>query len=212
MCDIPTVMVVDESEIFRNSISNFIEEEQCGFVLATAADGYTAIKKCRLYEPDIVLLDLEVSRPSGEDTLKRILSANPATRIIIYSSTLDAQKICTLIAEGAIGFVWKNGKRSEFINAVHAATLQCVCIPQEFISELIPVHRDLSDIVASYGLSSREIEILGACVAGEESKAIAGRLGISVRTVEAHRQSIYRKTSCHCVKDLTNIFLRARMH
>lgn len=206
MKDLPTVIVVDENEIVRNSISKFVETEKCGFVIATAADGYTAIKHCRLYQPDIVLLDLEVSRPSGEDTFNRILSLIPSTRVILYSSTMDAHKICTLITNGAIGFVWKNGKRSEFLNAVRAATLRCVCIPQEFIAELIPAHRDLSDMVASYGLSSREVEILGACVAGEESKAMAGRLGISVRTVEAHRQSIYRKTSCHCVEDLANIF------
>lgn len=206
MGDLPTVIVVDENEIVRNSISKFIETENCGFAVATAADGYTAIKHCRLYQPDIVLLDLEVSRPSGEDTFKRILSANPKTGIILYSSTMHAQKMCTLIAEGAIGFVWKNGKKNEFLNAIRAVTLQCVCIPQEFIAELIPARRDLSDIGASYGLSSREVEILGACVAGEETKAMAGRLGISVRTVEAHRQSIYRKTSCHCVTDLTDIF------
>ncbi|NJM83864.1 MAG: response regulator transcription factor [Tabrizicola sp.] len=211
MTDVPKLIIVDEHEIVRDGIASLIAESECARVVGTASDGYTAIKHCRSLEPDMVLMDLGIIRPSGMETFRKIRSVRPETKIVIYSSDSEKTDIFSLLAASAAGFIPKQAKGSDFVNAIRCASLGYVCIPSEFMEEFSALRKNATKTGNVYGLSLREMEILEACVSGARTKEIADRLDISVRTVETHRNSIYRKTSCHSISDLIEVAARLQI-
>jgi DNA-binding NarL/FixJ family response regulator len=206
--DIPTLLIVDEHEIVRDGIAHLVSEDGCAKVAGMASDGYTAIKQCRMLNPDIVLMDLGITRPNGMETFSKIKAVCPKIKIVIYSSEAEKADVFCLLSASAAGFVPKQAKGSDFVNAIRSATLGYVCVPREFMEEFVGLRRNSSKTGNVYGLSPREMEILEACVSGARTKEIAERLKISSRTVETHRNAIYRKTSCHNLSDLIEIAAR----
>ncbi len=206
--DTPTLLIVDEHEIVRDGISSLFSESGCATVLGFAGDGYTAIKQCRTLRPDIVLMDLGITRPNGMETFRKIKSINPVVKIVVYSSEAEKTDVFSLLAANAVGFIPKQAKGSDFVNVIRSASLGYVCVPSDFMEDFVGLRRNVSKTGNVYGLSLREMEIFEACVSGARTKEIAERLDISSRTVETHRNAIYRKTSCHNLSDLMEIAAR----
>jgi DNA-binding NarL/FixJ family response regulator len=202
---LPKLIIVDEHEIIRDGISALVTSAECGEVVACASDGYNAIKLCRTVDPDIILMDLSITRPSGIETFRKIRSIKPDLKIILYSSDANKSEAFSLLSNGAVGFISKQAKGVDFVNAVRCATLGYVCIPGAYVDDFMTLRQNAQKTGNMYGLSPRELEILEACVSGEKSKDVAERMKISVRTVETHRNSIYRKTSCHSIGELAEI-------
>jgi len=188
-----------------------IEEANSADVVGSAVDGYTGIKLCRTLMPDIVLLDLGITRPSGMDTFRKMRSVAPDAKIIVYATSIEDADLFTLLEEGVQGFVPKQAKAMDFVNAVQNSTLGYVCIPNDYINDIMSIRKNAAKTGNIYGLSPREMGVFEACTSGMGTKEVAERLGISVRTVETHRNSIYRKTSCHSVADLIALEERQRL-
>ncbi|MEJ6402709.1 response regulator transcription factor [Yoonia sp. 2307UL14-13] len=205
MEDVPRLIICDDHEIIRDSISRILTDASCANVVGSACDGYTAIKMCRNLDPDIFLMDLAITRPKGSETFRKLMSIKPDLKIVIYSSEAEKAEIFALIAEGAKGFVPKQAKASNFVNAVRSISLGYVCIPDDYVNDFMCLRQNTIKTGNIYGLSPREIEILEACVSGVCTKQVAERFDISVRTVETHRNAIYRKTSCNSVDALHSI-------
>ena len=205
MVDLPILGIADDHVIIRDSISNFISDSQSAQVVGTASDGYTTIKLCRNLDPDIVLMDLAITRPSGAETFRKLLSIKPDLKIVLYSSAEERAEVNSLIADVAKGNVPKQAKASNFVNAIRSVSLGYACIPEDYIDDFMVLRQNSIKTGNIYGLSPREIEILEACVSGARTKEVAARFNISVRTVETHRNAIYKKTSCNSVDALHEI-------
>lgn len=207
----PKMIIVDEHEIVRDGIATLIERDGAAKVVGSAADGYSAIKECRKNTPEIVLMDLGITRPKGMDTFRKIRAAHPEAMVIVYASEIDQANVFTLLAAGAKGFVPKQATGSDFVNAVRSASLGYVSIPDEHINGLVGLRKNARETGNCYGLSPREMEVFEACASGTPTKEVADQLDISVRTVETHRNAIYRKTSCHSISDLVELADRLDM-
>lgn len=201
----PKLLIVDEHAIVRDGLATLFEAGDCAEVVGSAYDGYSAIKACRTLAPDIALLDMNVTRPSLIETFRRVKAARDETRFIVYSSEFRKADIYALLGAGAYGFIPKQAKASDYVNAVRCASLGYVCAPQDMMEVFLSCQANRTRTGNPYGLSPREIEVLEASISGEATKLIAHRLNISVRTVETHRNSIYRKTSCRCIESLGEI-------
>lgn len=201
----PRIVIADEHEIVREGIIEHIRRSDSAEVVDQASDGYSTIKACRNATPDILLLDLSINRPSGIDTFTRLRSALPDLKIIVCSSEANTPQVFSAMSLGAVGFIPKQATGREFVLAVQSVSLGYVFVPKDYFNDFIGLRQNSVRTGNVYGLSPREVEIAKACTAGVNTKQLAESLKISVRTVETHRNSIYRKTSCHNIAELKAI-------
>jgi len=200
-----TVVVADGHEIVREGICWRIQQLEDCEVVGQADDGYKTIKVCRQLQPDILIMDLSLVRPSGRETLTKICKSLPDLKVIVLSSEATISNAFFVLSLGAVGFMPKQAGSRDILNAVEAARRGYTYMPNLFIREFVHSRRNLTRTGNIYGLSPREIEILEACINGQSTKEVAYALNISVRTVETHRNSIYKKTSCRNVSELSAI-------
>jgi len=203
--EIPRLVVVEEHEILRDGLCTLFKDANCANVVGTASDGYTAIKLCRTAMPDILVMDMDIARPNGPETFKKVRSVDPNIKIILYSSEDNQFEAFSMLSNGAMGFLPKRAKGLDFVNAVQSAHLGYVSMPRTYMQDFTSIRQKSNRTGNIYGLSPREVEVLEACVCGIKTNEVARRMNISVRTVETHRNSIYRKTSCHSIGELSRI-------
>ncbi|KAB7613611.1 response regulator transcription factor [Amylibacter sp. SFDW26] len=200
-----SLVIADSHEIVREGIAFRLKESCDVNIVAEAIDGYSAIKYCRQLQPDILIMDFHLLRPSGMETLTKIRKAQPEIKIIVLSSDPSTANAFFILSQGAVGFMPKQARGSDFVNAFVAAQSGYAYLPVELMEEFVKLRRNLTRTGNVFGLSPREIEILEATLSGLSTKDVAKNLLISVRTVETHRNSIYKKTSCRNYKELATI-------
>ena len=205
MTETAKVLVADGHEIVREGLANKLAVD-CGYnVVGHAADRYSTIKACRLLLPDILVMGLSLTRPSGIETFSKIRRINAEIKIVIMSQDANPTDAFTAMSEGALGFIPRDARVVDLVNAVKSAELGYACLPCEYIQQFTNLRRNVTRTGNIYGLSPRELEVVEACATGAKTKEVADMLAISVRTVETHRNSIYRKTDCRSISELSEI-------
>ncbi|MEL6839961.1 MAG: response regulator transcription factor [Pseudomonadota bacterium] len=199
------LIVADSHEIVREGLANKLRSD-CGYdVVGQAADGYSTIKLCRTLTPEILVMGLSLTRPSGLDTFTKIRSYNSKIKIVVMSQESNATDAFTVLADGAHAYVPRDARVVDLVNAVRSTELGYACVPNAYIREFTNLRRNVTRTGNIYGLSPRELEVVEACISGAKTKEVADMLSISVRTVETHRNSIYRKTDCRNISELSQI-------
>lgn len=197
------IVVADTHEIVRDAVSGRIEQSCDVDVVAKTEDGYATLKACRQHQPDILLMDLSLVRPSGTEILSKVQKTFPNMRVIVVSDSTATISAIHALSHGAIAFMSKQAKAVDYVNAVNAAIGGYTYLPVDVLAQFVKSRRNLMRSGNVFGLSPREIEVLESCVNGLSSKQVAKNLDISVRTVETHRHSIYKKTDCRSIDDLS---------
>ncbi|MBQ0750724.1 MAG: response regulator transcription factor [Roseovarius sp.] len=201
-----SVVIADSHAIIREGIRARLESQSEISVVAEACDGYSALKACREFTPDIFLMDFTITRPSGRELLAKVRQSCPDTKIIVLCSEMKVSNAFFCFSKGAFAFMPKQASGSDFVNAVTAASRGFSYMPNDFVAEFLETRRNLTRSGNIFGLSPRELEIVDSCMQGKSTKDIAEACNISVRTVETHKNNIYRKTSCRSLDDLTAMF------
>ena len=202
---ISKIIISDSHEMIREGIVNRLSQDLEVEVVAEAEDGYTTLKYCRQFRPDILIMDLNLSRPSGTDTMARARKDHPNMKIVVLASNAGISNALLALSKGAVGFMPRQSRGADFVNAVRAAESGFSYLPIELLNDLVDARKNVNRNGNVYGLSARELEILEASLANESTKQIAQRLEISVRTVETHRNNIHRKTNCRKYEDLSHL-------
>jgi len=201
----PRVIVADSHELLRQGIENLLRTEVGAEIVASASDGYTVLKQCRALSPDLLVMDLGITRPSGPDVIRRLRQSAPELKIIVSSAHLDEGEAFLAFSLGVNALIPRQGTASHFVSAFRSALLGYTCVPSDYYKEFINIRKNNVRTGNVYGLSARELEVLHACASGSKNSEVAEQLQISVRTVETHRYSIYKKTECKGVEDLIKI-------
>ena len=202
---ISKVIIADSHEIVREGIATRLREVCDIDVVAESSDGYSTIKCCRQHNPEILVMDYGLLRPSGMETLLKVRQSNPDTKIIVLSSDNSTADAFFVLTKGAMAFLPKQTRGISFVQAVQAAQNNFCYMPIALIQEFIASRKNLSRTGNLFGLSAREIEVLEATLDGQTAKEVARHLDISVRTVETHRNRVYRKTSSNDHDELRQI-------
>lgn len=200
-----TIVIADSLEIVREGIAAKLENCDRFEVIGLAGDGFSTLKLCRSLKPDVLVLDHEITRPSGTETLEKVRASCPDIKIVVLSSDVSVSNALLVLSKGAVAFMPKQSRGMDFVSAIHAAADGYAFLPTEFVEEFVKSRRNVTRTGNIFGLSPRETEVLLACAEGQSTKEVAQLLEISVRTVETHRNSIYRKTSCNGLDDLRQI-------
>ena len=184
------------------------EWEICG----EAATGSEAIRKTKLLEPDILLLDLGMPDLSGLEAIPTILNIRPRTRILIFTMNESGQMATAVLAAGARGLVLKGDAGRDLVRAVEALGRDKPFLSPR-VTEIImrELAKDAVKGPSLADLTTREKEVLRLLAGGKGNKDVADVLGISFRTAEAHRASLMRKLNLRSMSDLVRFAIRHRI-
>lgn len=208
------VLIVDDHSIVREGIRQVLLSDATFEIVGEAGDAESALALAQREHPDVILLDVSMPGASGVDVAQVLGEAAGTSRILMLSVHDEATYVLESIRRGARGYVRKDTTPADLraaIKAVHAGDAYFSPAIAGRVADALrlseePVVRTI-DTVAT--LTGREREVLTAVAAGLQNKEIAARLGISFRTVEAHRESIMRKLGVRSVAALTRIAIDA---
>jgi DNA-binding NarL/FixJ family response regulator len=201
------VLIADDHAIVREGIRQVLAADAGFMVAGEAANGMDAVALAEQVLPDVVVLDLSMPELSGLEAAARIRDRLPQVRILVLSIHDHEEYILQSVRAGAHGYLRKDSSPAELrgaIRAIHAGG--------SFFSA--PVAHALSMAVRNEGagqerrtrvasLTAREREVLIEIARGATNKDIAVRFGISVRTVESHREALMRKLGVRGAAGLT---------
>lgn len=188
------VLLADDHALMRAGTREILEREDDLEVVGEAADGEQTIVLAERLTPDVAVVDIAMPQPDGIQAAKEIKKRCPSTAVLILTAYDDDEYVFALLEAGAEGYLLKNARPSELVDAIRAVCAgQSVLHPQ--VARKVVNHyvspRPKADMVEQ--LSERELEVLKLAARGMGNKEIAARLFLSVRTVQGHMSNILGK-------------------
>ncbi len=187
------LLVVDDHPIFRAGLC----EELAGGaeaieIVGQAENGQQAYDLIAALEPDVVLLDCHMPGIPGLQATQMIKADFPKTKIIVLSATAEIDRVRTVLKAGANGYLLKTATTPELRQAIMTVLSGTTVITPSIA--LSPENPDPSaQVVNSFGLTKREIQILELAARGVTNKNIGENLNLSNRTIEVHMHNIFMK-------------------
>jgi DNA-binding NarL/FixJ family response regulator len=206
------VLVVDDHEIVRRGIRALLEASSDVDIVGEAASGTEAIPQARKLKPDLVLLDIAMPDLNGLEAIPKILKVQPKARILVLTMDDSGKTASDVMAAGAGGLVLKSDAPADLLHAIEA-----VSNGQPFISPRVTkmilgtLTRNPTTEAPAGDLTPRENEVLRLLAEGHSSKQVAAVLGISPRTVDAHRATIMHKLNLHSLSELIHFAIRNKI-
>lgn len=205
------VLVADDHALVREGIRHVLDSEPGFDVVAEAANGREAVELALVHKPDVVVLDITMPEETGLKAAARLRELLPTARVLLLSMHDQAEYVREGMRIGTHGYILKDSAGEELraaIRAVHAGgTFFSPAVVKRITSA--PTAESPTAATLLEALTPRERDVLDGVARGLTNKAIAAELGISRRTVEAHRESLMRKLEIHNVAGLTRLALEA---
>jgi two-component system, NarL family, invasion response regulator UvrY len=198
------ILIADDHQLVREGIRRVLEEEADFRVVAEASDGLEALEKAKETNPDVILLDVMMPNLDGVETTRRLTKKRKTpVRIVILTMYADEHYAARLLHMGASGYVVKDSAPAELVEAIRT-----VCRGERYISSSL---RDALAMRFVEGLdrepldslSDREFQVLRRLASGATNREIAQELGLSVKTVDAHRLNLLAKLNLRNNSELT---------
>lgn len=191
------IAIAEDQALVRRSMALLIGRETDMQVVAEAADGRELLEKMEQTRADIALLDIQMPVLGGFDTARQLRAAWPGLRILMLSLRDDAAALRQAIEAGADGYFSKNAAPEELIRALRRVDEEGFYLEQNLsrLMDLITPRKEKEQRLPH--LTAQEKEIIRLSALGLAGKEVAGRLSISVRTVERHKANLMEKTGSH---------------
>lgn len=206
------VMVVDDHAVVREGIRHVLGDAERFTVVAEASSASEAIGRIGSAAPDVVILDVSMPGGSGLGAVAELLERAPRAKVLMLSVHDDTEYVIESVHAGAHGYLRKDSTPADLRTAIaavhegrryyspHVAGVLAAALRNDGADGSGARPPRATDV-----LSPRELEILTHIADGETSREIGTTLGISVRTVEAHRNSLMRKLSVRTIAGLTRL-------
>lgn len=203
------IAIAEDHDLVREGLVSLFEDETNINVACHVSNGAKLLEYLDQKPVDVVLMDLDMPVMSGQEALKIITEKHPNVAVIILSMHYADDFIKQCIRHGARGFLPKSSSIDTVIEAIYAAIDQGYYfddkVSKTLIYDLIS-SEDIKPVFKQDELTDREKEIVRMICLEKINKEIADELNISIRTVEAHRKSIYEKTNA---KNVAGVVLYA---
>lgn len=189
-------MLVDDHVLIREGIKQILELEDDIEVVGQAGDGEEAFKKAEELKPEVILLDINMPKVNGIETLRKFKDLGIESKIIMLTIHEDREYIMKTLRLGADGYILKDSNADGFIKGIRD-----VANGKQYIQPRIA---DLANTSSNGGdvdilqerinsLTKREYEVLTLIAEGLNNRDIASKIFISEKTVKNHVSSIFRK-------------------
>jgi DNA-binding NarL/FixJ family response regulator len=209
------ILVVDDHAVVRRGVRSLLESHEGWEVCGEATTGRDAVEQSRQLRPDVVVMDLSLPELNGLDATRQILKDTPGTEVLVLTMHRSEELARDVLRAGARGYIMKSDAGEHLIAAVdtlrqHKPFLTSTVtsfVLKDFVRRGDSAQADLSPV----GVTSREREIIQLVAEGRSNKEAASTLGISVKTIEAHRANIMRKLQLRTVSDLVRYAIRNKI-
>jgi DNA-binding NarL/FixJ family response regulator len=204
------VLVADDHALFRAGVRKLLQSFEGIEVVGEAGDGQEAVRLSGTQQPDVLLMDIGMPGLNGVEAAARLTREASRPRVIILSMHTGEDHVLRAIRAGASGYLLKDAKPVELEVAVRA-----VARGEIYLSPAVSRYV-VQDYVRRAGgerspldrLTSRQREVLQLIAEGNTTKAIATRLGLSVKTVETHRAQLMERLEARDVATLVRLAIR----
>lgn len=187
-----TAVVVDDHAFFRDGLSRGLLASGRVTVVGEAADGRSALDLIKAEEPDVAVVDYQMPALDGLEVLRAVVREGHRTRVLLLSAATDSAVVFRALEEGAAGYLGKDARRSEIVDAVLSVAAGKTVVPAELAAGLAGEIRLRAKNVGPV-LSEREQQVLTAFARGLSIPQTAAELFIAPSTVKTHTQRLYEK-------------------
>ena len=208
------VLLVEDHNVVREGLRSLLAAEDDIEVVAEVRNGRAAVKLIEKLLPDVVIMDIAMPLLNGVEATRQILKLVPATRVLILSAHGEDEYVEQVLAAGAAGYLLKQTGANILVKAIREAHRGGTFFSPSISKRL----GDLRERSVGRGnrprkgatrLTSREVEVLQLIAEGMGNKETAAQLGISIKTVEKHRQNLMGKLGIHDTAGLTRYAISA---
>ncbi len=193
-----TVVLADDHPVVLIGVRNMLAHDGLQIV-GEAGDGDEAIALTLELQPDILLLDLAMPRLPGLEAMHAIVARSPGVKVILLTSTISTQQIIEALHIGARGIVLKDAVAQHLSQAIQTVAAGDYWIGGARVVNLMTALHELMEQVKvperkTFGLTPREMDVVGCIVEGCSNRDIAKQFSISEETVKRHLSNIFDKT------------------
>ncbi len=195
-----TVLLADDHNVVRKGFRRMLEDESDMEVVGEASNGREAVDLVQKLAPNVLVMDYSMPEMDGAQAVREIRKTNQSTRILILSMYSNENYFRTSLDAGANGYLLKNAKDLELLDAIRA-----VASGKRFIDPALqqPSADDTFD-----KLTPREKQVLTMIAEGKSNKEIAALLNLSVNTVAVHRANLMDTLNIHKAAELATYAMR----
>jgi two-component system, NarL family, nitrate/nitrite response regulator NarL len=197
------IVLADDHPVVRIGVRNMLSAHPGFEVVGEASDGDEAITQTLELEPDILLLDVQMPRLPGLEAMRAIMNGTGSglgtVKIILLTSTITTQQIIEALQIGARGIVLKDALSDHLQTSIRTVVAGDYWIGGKRVVNLVSALHTLMQQAAvpqrkTYGLTPRELEVVGCIVEGCSNRDIAKQFTLSEETVKRHLSNIFDKT------------------
>jgi DNA-binding NarL/FixJ family response regulator len=207
-----TILLVEDHEVVRQGLRALLLTEPTFEVVGEACNGREAVELARKLSPEVILMDVSLPELNGREATRQIKRAVPDAKILVLSSFDDLQCAEQMTTAGAAGFLSKSTAANyigEAIRTVRGGR-------PYYDPKISKVFKERRDALMRSGLhegdpfrlTDRQQEVLRLIAGGLSNKEMATHLGISIKTVEKHRQGVMNTLNIHETAGLTRYALK----
>jgi two-component system nitrate/nitrite response regulator NarL len=186
------VVVADDHPLYRDGVVRALAASGRVEVVAEAEDGRAALEEIRNHQPDVALLDYRLPELDGVEVTHAIIRDGLPTRVLLVSAFTDSGLVYNALQAGVGGYIAKDARREQIVDAVLACARGETVLPPELASGVASEIRLRATSDAPI-LTDREAQILRLIASGKSLPAIAKELFLGVTTVKSHTQHLYAK-------------------
>lgn len=209
-----TILLAEDHTIVREGFRNMLNAEIDIRVVAEASNGRQAVALAKDLQPDVVLMDIAMPVLNGLEATRQIVGAIPKAKVLILSAHHDDAYVESAIEAGAFGFLIKQASGADVCIAIREAHKGTHLMSSLVAKRNAELNRSAPDRRGTFkarrhNLSVREMEVIQLIAEGKANKETASELGISIKTVEKHRQNLMTKLNIHDTAGLTRYAIGA---
>ncbi len=200
-----TVLLLDDHDIIRFGLSSLMASSGEFQVISQCATLETAVSAISQLKPDLVISDMSLEQSKGLTTVRTVVAAQLPRATIFLSMHDEIMYAQQVLACGAKGYMMKERAQENIVQAAKTVMSGEIWVSPAVNAQILrrmSPSRGLDTSPQSVALSNREAEILSLLGSGKTTKEIAHSLGLSPRTVDAHRARIKRKLGVKSIAEL----------
>ena len=201
-------MIVDDHPVVRKGLRALVESRRGWRVCAEAANGREAIARARAEKPDVAIVDIGMPGLGGIEATRQIRKVSPQTEVLILSAHGSERLARELLDAGARGYLLKEDADVNLLEAIGALRKHTAFYSPKIAAWVARDERRARGKAPRDVLTPRQRETIQLLAEGRSNKEVAATLGISVKTVEAHRAHIMLKLNLHSVTELVHYAIR----
>jgi len=209
------ILIVDDHAVVRRGVRSLLESQLGWEISGEAATGREAVDMAKRLQPDIVVMDLSLPELNGLDATRQILKESPRSEILMLTMHHSEELARNVLQAGARGYVLKSDADQSLIAAIESLRQHkpflTSAVTEFVLDDYLRWNETTDDGVAHVAVTAREREIIQLLAEGRSNKEAASTLGISVKTIEAHRANIMRKLRLRSVSELVRYAIRNNM-